>query len=120
MPEQERPDGLTCRQWQIVRLAGAGLSDKAIGRELHITTRTVKNQIGRAYCVLGVESRVKLMLLAVYLGWVDLAAVGADLEREAQQRAAVNRELRRRRACTSEDGRDDSIEQTGEGNTYVE
>jgi two-component system, NarL family, response regulator len=48
---------LTPRQTQILRLAGAGLSNKLISEQLNISQATVKQQLHRMYELLGIRSR---------------------------------------------------------------
>jgi len=52
-------DGLTPRQARIVELVGAGYSDRVIGRELGISTRTVHAHLRNIYRVLDVGSRTE-------------------------------------------------------------
>lgn len=51
------PNRLTRSQLQCVRLAGEGLTDKAIARQLKISHRTVQTHLREAYERLGVNDR---------------------------------------------------------------
>ncbi|MFF3019389.1 LuxR C-terminal-related transcriptional regulator [Streptomyces sp. NPDC057939] len=52
--------GLTLRETEISLLAARGLTDKAIGRLLHLSHRTVENHLHRVYGKLGVAGRREL------------------------------------------------------------
>jgi DNA-binding NarL/FixJ family response regulator len=51
---------LTPQQRQIVRLAGAGLTDREIGDRLFLSPRTVSSHLYRSYPKLGVATRYQL------------------------------------------------------------
>lgn len=56
-------DQLTAQELQIVRLAAAGLSNRAIGAQLFLSPRTVGYHLYKAYPKLGVASRGELARL---------------------------------------------------------
>lgn len=69
--EHDRPpDGLTVRQFQILRLMSLGLALKQIGRELGVTEKTVRNQASLMYANLHVHDRVQAILYAFRKGLV--------------------------------------------------
>lgn len=55
--------GLTPRETEIARLAGAGARNEEIAESLHIASGTVKCHIRNIYAKLGIDSRVHLSLL---------------------------------------------------------
>ncbi|WP_194822528.1 AAA family ATPase [Micromonospora sp. S-DT3-3-22] len=52
---------LTDREWHIARLASTGVTNRLIGRQLHISPRTVEAHLTRIYRKAGVESRSGLV-----------------------------------------------------------
>lgn len=52
-------DRLTRREVQCIRLAGEGLTNKQIGRQLKIAPQTVNNHISNAYAKLGTSDRFR-------------------------------------------------------------
>ncbi len=51
---------LTSREWQIARLAAAGVPSKEIADDLYLSARTVDNHLLRVYAKLGVGGRADL------------------------------------------------------------
>lgn len=62
-PSQERLQGLTTREREILRLLCQGLSNSQIGCKLHICEKTVRNHATHLYEKLGVHSRTAAMAL---------------------------------------------------------
>ena len=60
LDELEAPLPLTTREREVALLAVDGLSAKAIGERLYISTRTVEGHLYRAYTKLGVTDRTGL------------------------------------------------------------
>ncbi|MEU1753561.1 AAA family ATPase [Micromonospora matsumotoense] len=54
-------NALTDREWHIARLATTGVTNRLIGRRLHISPRTVEAHLTRIYRKAGVESRSGLV-----------------------------------------------------------
>jgi len=57
-------DSLTARERQILELLVKGLSNKEIGRELHLSPNTVRNQLQRLQERAGARNRVQLAIMA--------------------------------------------------------
>jgi DNA-binding NarL/FixJ family response regulator len=66
----ERPDALTEREAQILRLMASGYSNKEIARVLEVAEGTVKNHVSNILSKLGVRDRTRAVLRALELGWV--------------------------------------------------
>jgi len=65
----ERP---TDRELEVLRLAGKGLTNRAIGQELGISDRTVQGHLARVYQKLQVGSRTEAVMKAVQEGWISV------------------------------------------------
>lgn len=63
---------LTPREIAILRLAAQGLTNKAIGREVGISGRTVQGHLANIYGKLGVASRTEAVTEALKRGWIVL------------------------------------------------
>ena len=63
---------LSERELNVLRLAGQGLTNKAIGAELGISDRTVQGHLANIYGKLGVASRTEAVTRALKLGWIIL------------------------------------------------
>jgi DNA-binding NarL/FixJ family response regulator len=61
---------LTAEERRTLGLVGQGLSNKEIGRALHLAESTVKNRLSAIFRKLGVPDRTQAALLAVRLGLV--------------------------------------------------
>ncbi|MEU9581762.1 helix-turn-helix domain-containing protein, partial [Streptomyces chilikensis] len=62
--ESEDLPGLTGREREILALIGEGLTNRQIGRRLHLAEKTVKNHISRLPAELGVERRIQAAVIA--------------------------------------------------------
>ncbi len=62
---KERPNTLTPRQREILRLLATGLENKQIARRLGIGTHTVKTHVSRVLQKLGAASRTEAVVLAM-------------------------------------------------------
>ena len=51
------PSGLTARELEVLRLVAAGGTNKAIGRELHLSEKTVERHLSHIFSKLDVPSR---------------------------------------------------------------
>jgi DNA-binding NarL/FixJ family response regulator len=65
------PDGLSDREVEVLRLVARGLSNKKIGRALHISPVTAKNHVAHLYEKTGIATRSAAALYAVTKGLVD-------------------------------------------------
>ena len=61
---------LSERQRQILRLAGEGLTTKAIGQQLHLAEGTVRNYLSEAINELHAANRIEAYRLARQQGWL--------------------------------------------------
>lgn len=64
----ERPEPLTPRELDVLRLAAAGWSNREIARALHLAEGTVKNYMSSVLVKLGVRDRTRAVLRALELG----------------------------------------------------
>lgn len=69
---QEMVETLTDRELEVLRLVAKGLTNKAIGRELSISDRTVQGHLANIFGKLGVGTRTEAVLMAVQQGWIVL------------------------------------------------
>lgn len=63
---------LSERELAVLQLAGQGLTNKAIGLELGISSRTVQGHLANIYGKLEVNSRTEAVTRALKLGWIVL------------------------------------------------
>jgi DNA-binding NarL/FixJ family response regulator len=61
---------LTDREAEVLRLAGRGYTNKAIGLQLAISDRTVQGHLAHIYDKLQAASRTEAVMRAVSLGWL--------------------------------------------------
>jgi DNA-binding NarL/FixJ family response regulator len=66
----ERPDGLTPRETELVRMVAQGLRNKVIAERLFISEGTVKVHLHNIYEKVGVDGRLELVLWAQQKGLV--------------------------------------------------
>ncbi len=71
-PERARDqvELLSPRELEVLRLAAKGLTNKAIGRTLGISDRTVQGHLANIYGKLGVGSRTEAVTEALRRGWI--------------------------------------------------
>lgn len=62
-----RPEALTHRELEVLRLLGAGYSTDDIARELSITRVTARNHVNKVLDKLGVNSRLQAVVIASQL-----------------------------------------------------
>ena len=66
----DRPDPLTDRETEILRLMSGGFSNKEIANSLRVAEGTVKNHVSNILSKLGVRDRTRAVLKAFELGLV--------------------------------------------------
>jgi DNA-binding NarL/FixJ family response regulator len=67
----ERPEPLTPREMDVLRLLAEGRSNKEIARSLYLVEETVKFHVRHILAKLGVQSRTQAVLVAIRLGMVS-------------------------------------------------
>jgi len=65
-------DALSEREMEVLHLAGKGISNKDIARELSLSVRTVQAHLGSIFNKMGVGSRTEAVLHALRKGWLSL------------------------------------------------
>jgi DNA-binding NarL/FixJ family response regulator len=73
----ERPETLSEREVEVLRLLARGLANKEIARDLTIAEKTVKTHVSSILGKLGVQSRTQAALYAGRIGLVPLEQLGA-------------------------------------------
>lgn len=66
----DRPDPLTPRELEVLRLMAGGYSNREIAEALGTAEGTVKNQASAVLSKLGVRDRTRAVLKALELGWL--------------------------------------------------
>ena len=66
----ERPDPLTSRETEILRLMAGGHSNKEIANSLFVAEGTVKNHVSNILSKIGVRDRTRAVLKALELGLI--------------------------------------------------
>jgi DNA-binding NarL/FixJ family response regulator len=67
----DRPEPLTVREVDVLRLVAAGYSNAEIAGALHLAVGTVKNHVSSVLLKLGVRDRTRAVLRALDLGLLD-------------------------------------------------
>ena len=66
----DRPDALTPREEEVLRLMAGGYSNREIARALGTAEGTVKNHASTILSKLGVRDRTRAVLRALEIGWL--------------------------------------------------
>jgi DNA-binding NarL/FixJ family response regulator len=66
----DRPDPLTRRETEVLRLMSGGYSNRQIARALNTSEGTVKNHASSIFSKLGVRDRTRAVLKALELGYI--------------------------------------------------
>jgi DNA-binding NarL/FixJ family response regulator len=69
-----RPDGLTPREIEVLRLVARGASNKEIAASLVISEKTARNHVERTYAKIGVSNRIGASMYALRHGLVTTAS----------------------------------------------
>lgn len=65
---QSRPDGLTAREVEVLRLVAQGASNKDIAAMLVLSEKTVRNHVEHVYAKIGVSNRIGASMYALENG----------------------------------------------------
>jgi DNA-binding NarL/FixJ family response regulator len=84
-----RPDALSDREVDVLRLLARGLANKQIARVLGIAEKTVKTHVSSILGKLGVQSRTQAALYAARLGMVPLDQLGETHANAKTQQSAA-------------------------------
>lgn len=68
--EDWKPDALSRRELEVLRLMAAGMSNREIGQLLRMVEGTVKNHVSTILSKLGVRDRTRAVLKSLELGWL--------------------------------------------------
>ena len=79
-----RPEHLTPRQSEVLKLLCEGLSNKMIGRRLNISAATVKLHVASILRALQVSSRLQAVIAARKLGLGDEGPAVKPVQQDAQ------------------------------------
>ncbi|HHY93125.1 MAG TPA: response regulator transcription factor [Firmicutes bacterium] len=69
---EDKVDGLTAREQEVLCLIARGQSNKEIGTTLAISEKTVKNHVTSIFRKIGVDDRTEAALYAIRRGLVDI------------------------------------------------
>lgn len=76
-PAAELVDPLSERELEVLEMVASGVTNRAIGRSLHISERTVQGHIANIFAKLQVGSRTEAVTKALQLGLIKLPGAGA-------------------------------------------
>jgi DNA-binding NarL/FixJ family response regulator len=71
-PAGKAAEALTDRELQVLALVAHGLTNRAIGRKLGISDRTVQGHLANIFVKLDAASRTEAVMAAVKLGWIQV------------------------------------------------
>jgi HD-GYP domain-containing protein (c-di-GMP phosphodiesterase class II) len=70
LTSKPRPDGLTAREVDVLRLVAQGATNKEIAAKLVISEKTARNHVERTYAKIGVSNRIGASMYALERGLV--------------------------------------------------
>ena len=70
--DEPRPNPLSPRELDVLRLVAAGNRNRQVGELLDISEQTVKNHLSSVMHKFGVPNRLRAVTFAVREGWLDL------------------------------------------------
>lgn len=73
-------ENLSEREFEVLRLAAASMSNKEIAQKLSVTVRTVKAHLSNIFAKMNVASRTEAILTAVREGWLELDQTPPGIE----------------------------------------
>jgi two-component system, NarL family, response regulator LiaR len=73
----DRPEALSEREVEVLRLLARGLANKEIARDLSIAEKTAKTHVSNILSKLGVQSRTQAALYAARIGLIPVDQLGA-------------------------------------------
>lgn len=73
-----RPDGLTAREIEVVRLVAQGWTNKRVGHALSLSERTVENHLRSIYQKLQISDRTQLVIYAIRAGIIPFSMTAGD------------------------------------------
>ena len=73
----ERPEALSEREMEVLRMLARGLANKEIARDLSIAEKTVKSHVSSILGKLGLQSRTQAALYAGRIGLVPVDQLGS-------------------------------------------
>ncbi|HEY8476923.1 MAG TPA: response regulator transcription factor, partial [Chloroflexota bacterium] len=77
-PREPRPEGLTEREIEVLRLVAQGRTNTQIAAELCITEHTVKAHLAKILGKLGLDNRVQLAAYAMQRGLASASSAAPD------------------------------------------
>lgn len=72
-PAGKAAEALTDRELEVLALVAQGLTNRAIGRKLGISDRTVQGHLANIFGKLDAASRTEAVMAAVKLGWIQVS-----------------------------------------------
>ena len=94
----DRPEALSEREIEVLRLLARGRANKEIARDLSIAEKTVKTHVSSILAKLGVQSRTQAALYAGRIGLVPLEQLGAPEQPDAGKSPGSSQGLPRARS----------------------
>ncbi len=74
--QRSEPEDLTSQERVVLLLAARGLSNKAIGKEMSLSPRTIQSHLAHVFSKLGVASRTEAVVMSMKQGWLRQDDIG--------------------------------------------